>query len=142
MTSRSGAGLRKCPLRNASSDAPTVALHSPARAFWRIHGLEGLFTPHCALFAQVWHSPSCQVTIVRNETGGNHIATVVVRASTDNIADDIERAIEDGVNAYKVRSCSALVSLMQGVHQMQCVRERIGLWKRSCHQSYEGGRCR
>eukprot|EP00243_Klebsormidium_subtile_P002752 TRINITY_DN15553_c0_g1_i1.p1 TRINITY_DN15553_c0_g1~~TRINITY_DN15553_c0_g1_i1.p1 ORF type:complete len:543 (+),score=192.87 TRINITY_DN15553_c0_g1_i1:208-1836(+) len=42
-----------------------------------------------------------RVTIVRNETGGNHIATVVVRASTDNIADDIERAIEDGVNAYK-----------------------------------------
>jgi T-complex protein 1 subunit theta len=42
---------------------------------------------------------------VRNETGGNRIATVVVRASTDNIADDIERAIEDGVNAYKV-SCA------------------------------------
>lgn len=46
---------------------------------------------------------------MRNETGGNHIATVVVRASTDNIADDIERAIEDGVNAYKVRAPPAML---------------------------------
>lgn len=49
---------------------------------------------------------------MRNETGGNRIATVVVRASTDNIADDIERAIEDGVNAYKVSRAVCIESAL------------------------------
>ena len=43
-----------------------------------------------------------QVTIVKNEEGGNKIATVVLRGSTDSILDDIERAVDDGVNTYKV----------------------------------------
>jgi T-complex protein 1 subunit theta len=30
------------------------------------------------------------------------IATVVVRGSTDNIMDDVERAIDDGINVYKM----------------------------------------
>ena len=29
------------------------------------------------------------------------MSTVVIRGSTDNIMDDIERAIDDGVNTYK-----------------------------------------
>lgn len=41
------------------------------------------------------------VTIVRNEEGGNSIATVVLRGSTDSILDDLERAVDDGVNTYK-----------------------------------------
>jgi len=43
-----------------------------------------------------------QVTIVKNEEGGNSVATVVLRGSTDSILDDIERAVDDGVNTYKV----------------------------------------
>lgn len=35
-------------------------------------------------------------------SGGGQVATVVLRASTDNLLDDLERAIDDGVNAYKV----------------------------------------
>ncbi|CAJ2674436.1 unnamed protein product [Trifolium pratense] len=42
-----------------------------------------------------------RVTIVRNEEGGNSVATVVLRGSTDSILDDIERAVDDGVNTYK-----------------------------------------
>lgn len=34
--------------------------------------------------------------------GGGRVATVVLRASTDNLLDDLERAIDDGVNNYKV----------------------------------------
>ena len=30
------------------------------------------------------------------------VSTVVLRASTDNTLDDLERAVDDGVNAYKV----------------------------------------
>lgn len=45
---------------------------------------------------------STRVTIFRQEEKENAgIATIVVRASTQNILDDIERAIDDGVNAYK-----------------------------------------
>ncbi|CAD5183225.1 unnamed protein product [Musa acuminata subsp. malaccensis] len=42
-----------------------------------------------------------RVTIVKNEEGGNSVSTVVLRGSTDSILDDLERAIDDGVNAYK-----------------------------------------
>ncbi|XP_021741246.1 T-complex protein 1 subunit theta-like [Chenopodium quinoa] len=42
-----------------------------------------------------------RVTIVRNEEGGNSLTTVVLRGSTDSILDDLERAVDDGVNTYK-----------------------------------------
>ncbi|KAL0428668.1 UNVERIFIED_CONTAM: T-complex protein 1 subunit theta [Sesamum latifolium] len=42
-----------------------------------------------------------KVTIVKNEQGGNSVSTVVLRGSTDSILDDLERAVDDGVNAYK-----------------------------------------
>lgn len=29
------------------------------------------------------------------------MATIVIRGSTDNIMDDIERAVDDGVNTFK-----------------------------------------
>jgi T-complex protein 1 subunit theta len=40
-------------------------------------------------------------TIIKNESGGNSLATVVLRGSTDSILDDFERAVDDGVNAFK-----------------------------------------
>ncbi|ERM93549.1 T-complex protein 1 subunit theta [Amborella trichopoda] len=42
-----------------------------------------------------------RVTIAKNEQGGNLVSTVVLRASTDSILDDLERAVDDGVNTYK-----------------------------------------
>ncbi|KAJ8466980.1 hypothetical protein OPV22_029532 [Ensete ventricosum] len=42
-----------------------------------------------------------RVTIVKNEGGGNTVSTVVLRGSTDSILDDLERAVDDGVNTYK-----------------------------------------
>jgi len=42
-----------------------------------------------------------RVTIVKNEAGGNLVSTVVLRGSTDSILDDLERAVDDGVNNYK-----------------------------------------
>jgi T-complex protein 1 subunit theta len=45
---------------------------------------------------------STKVTIFRQENEDQgQIATIVVRASTQNILDDIERCIDDGVNAFK-----------------------------------------
>ncbi|XVE89781.1 hypothetical protein DITRI_Ditri20bG0022500 [Diplodiscus trichospermus] len=42
-----------------------------------------------------------RVTVVRSEEGGNKVATVVLRGSTESILDDLERAVDDGVNTYK-----------------------------------------
>ncbi|KAI3854593.1 hypothetical protein MKX03_005189 [Papaver bracteatum] len=42
-----------------------------------------------------------RVTVVKSEEGGNSVATVVLRGSTDGILDDLERAVDDGVNTYK-----------------------------------------
>ncbi|XP_057484788.1 T-complex protein 1 subunit theta-like [Actinidia eriantha] len=42
-----------------------------------------------------------RVTVVRNEEGGNSVATVVLRGSTESILDDLERAVDDGVNTFK-----------------------------------------
>jgi len=46
---------------------------------------------------------STKVTIFRNEHEGERagISTIVVRGSTQNVIDDIERAIDDGVNVFK-----------------------------------------
>ncbi|XP_072980386.1 T-complex protein 1 subunit theta-like [Typha angustifolia] len=42
-----------------------------------------------------------RVTVVKNDEGGNSVSTIVLRGSTDSILDDLERAVDDGVNAYK-----------------------------------------
>jgi len=44
---------------------------------------------------------STKVTIFRQESDESGISTIVVRSSTSNLADDIERAIDDGVNVFK-----------------------------------------
>lgn len=41
------------------------------------------------------------IVIFRNEGKDSKIATIVIRGSTDNFMDDIERAIDDGVNTFK-----------------------------------------
>ncbi|PSN34362.1 T-complex protein 1 subunit theta [Blattella germanica] len=41
------------------------------------------------------------VVIFRNDGKESRIATIVIRGSTDNYMDDIERAIDDGVNTFK-----------------------------------------
>ncbi|XP_059824092.1 T-complex protein 1 subunit theta [Hypanus sabinus] len=43
-----------------------------------------------------------QVIIFKHEKEDGTISTVVIRGSTDNIMDDIERAVDDGVNTFKV----------------------------------------
>ncbi|BBN13186.1 T-complex protein 1 subunit theta [Marchantia polymorpha subsp. ruderalis] len=42
-----------------------------------------------------------RVTVIKNDAGGNLISTLVLRGSTDSVLDDFERAVDDGVNAFK-----------------------------------------
>ncbi|XVE62907.1 hypothetical protein DITRI_Ditri06bG0157000 [Diplodiscus trichospermus] len=46
-------------------------------------------------------STLCCTTGTSALKGGNKVATVVLRGSTDSILDDLERAVDDGVNTYK-----------------------------------------
>lgn len=41
------------------------------------------------------------VVVFRIDGSESRIATIVIRGSTDNYMDDIERAIDDGVNTFK-----------------------------------------
>eukprot|EP00244_Chara_vulgaris_P007946 TRINITY_DN2983_c0_g3_i1.p1 TRINITY_DN2983_c0_g3~~TRINITY_DN2983_c0_g3_i1.p1 ORF type:complete len:262 (-),score=58.38 TRINITY_DN2983_c0_g3_i1:86-823(-) len=41
------------------------------------------------------------VIVVKNESSGNLLSTIVLRGSTQNILDEAERAVDDGVNTYK-----------------------------------------
>ena len=41
------------------------------------------------------------ITLCFAEKQESAVATIVIRGATDNIMDDIERAIDDGVNTFK-----------------------------------------
>ncbi|XP_040836634.1 T-complex protein 1 subunit theta [Ochotona curzoniae] len=43
-----------------------------------------------------------QVVVFKHEKEDVAISTIVLRGSTDNLMDDIERAVDDGVNTFKV----------------------------------------
>lgn len=42
-----------------------------------------------------------RVVVFRNESKESRISTVLIRGATDNYMDDVERAIDDGVNTFK-----------------------------------------
>lgn len=42
-----------------------------------------------------------KVCIFKQEKNKSKIATIIVRGATENILDDVEKAIEDGINTYK-----------------------------------------
>lgn len=41
------------------------------------------------------------------------ISTIVIRGSTENVMDDIERAIDDGVNTFKALTKVLMIILIQ-----------------------------
>ncbi|XP_066226495.1 T-complex protein 1 subunit theta [Saccopteryx leptura] len=43
-----------------------------------------------------------QVVVFKHEKEEGAISTIVLRGSTDNLMDDVERAVDDGVNTFKV----------------------------------------
>ncbi|XP_070567693.1 T-complex protein 1 subunit theta-like [Ptychodera flava] len=56
---------------------------------------------HCDM-VRVSEIGDTAVVVFEQEKEESGISTVVIRGSTDNIMDDIERAVDDGVNSFKV----------------------------------------
>lgn len=42
-----------------------------------------------------------EVVIFNKKSESGHVATILIRGSSQSLMDDIERAIEDAVNTYK-----------------------------------------
>ncbi|XP_022082092.1 T-complex protein 1 subunit theta-like isoform X2 [Acanthaster planci] len=61
---------------------------------------------HCdhVFIAEVGDTP---VTIFKQDNEESNVSTVVIRGSTENLMDDIERAVDDGVNTFKALSKDA-----------------------------------
>jgi len=55
---------------------------------------------HCDLVT-VEEIGSTKVTIFRQDDEDSAISTLIIRAATQNTLDDVERAVDDGVNAFK-----------------------------------------
>jgi T-complex protein 1 subunit theta len=51
-----------------------------------------------------------QVVVLEQEAGAGAVASVVLRGSTAQLLDDLERALDDGVNTYKARPAHATPS--------------------------------
>uniref|UniRef100_A0A8C5FUA1 T-complex protein 1 subunit theta n=1 Tax=Gadus morhua TaxID=8049 RepID=A0A8C5FUA1_GADMO len=66
---------------------------------WDLRRLCKTVGPACLLPLTSLLSCSC-IFLTEKEDGA--IATMVLRGSTDNLMDDIERAVDDGVNTFKV----------------------------------------
>lgn len=55
----------------------------------------------CVYISEVGDTP---VVIFKQETQKSRVSTVVIRGSTESLMDDISRAVDDGVNNYKIIS--------------------------------------
>ena len=54
------------------------------------------------------------------EQEGSAVSTIIVRGSTDNIMDDTERALDDGINTFRTMAkvvCVCLSVIAYGIYQ-------------------------
>uniref|UniRef100_A0A6I8RB77 T-complex protein 1 subunit theta n=1 Tax=Xenopus tropicalis TaxID=8364 RepID=A0A6I8RB77_XENTR len=58
-----------------------------------------------------------QVVVFKHEKEDGAIATVVIRGSTDNLMDDVERAVDDAVNTFKILTRVSDVSSALAAHK-------------------------
>lgn len=63
------------------------------------------------------------VVIFRQDEKESRIATIIVRGATDNFLDDIERAIDDGINNFKVLSRDGRLVPGAGAVEVELARQ-------------------
>lgn len=71
------------------------------------------------------------VVVFRQDERESRIATIIVRGATDNFLDDIERAIDDGVNNFKTLARDGRLVPGAGATEMELARQ-IGQYADTC----------
>lgn len=126
-------GGTKCIVLQQASRARRAGLHAegPARVL-----------PE----SRILTAAACGVSPQDSSLGS--ISTVVVRGSTDQMLDDVERAVDDGVNAYKALCRDARSVPAGGATEVELARQlqqfgrKVGVAVlRSCHASLGYGQC-
>lgn len=97
------------PFAAPSPPPPLLAVQFELRRFCRATNAVALikFEPPTAdelgfagtVFVEEIGGTRC--VVLRQADAASAVATVVLRGATDNVMDDVERAVDDGVNAYK-----------------------------------------
>ena len=72
-----------------------------------------------------------RVTVVRQETESTRTATLVLRGATQNHLDDVERAIDDGVNVIKAVTRDPRLVPGAGATEMQLVERLTAFGERT-----------
>lgn len=78
---------------------------------------------------------------MKNEGGGNSVSTVLLRGSTESILDDLERAVDDGVNTYKVCSLEPHNFCLKNFVMHCNVREAFLLYFHLLHSFFTSRQC-
>lgn len=72
-----------------------------------------------------------RVTVFRQENEATRTATLVLRGATQNQLDDVERAVDDGVNVVKALTRDARLVPGAGAAEMQLIKAITGLANRT-----------
>jgi len=88
-------------------------------------------TGHCSMVKQDEIGDKSVVIFEHQSTDGCSIATLTLRAATTNIMDDLERAVDDGVNNYKVFTRDQRLVPGAGATEIELAK-RIAAFGESC----------
>jgi len=64
-----------------------------------------------------------RVTVLRQEDGKSGVSTIIARAATNNILDDIERSVEDATNVFKAMTKDSAFVPGAGAAEIELARQ-------------------